>query len=224
MQHSVKSLIGFTMGATDGEIGKVDEFYFDDETWTIRYLVVKTGGWLMERKVLISPGALRNPDWKSRSFPVDLTKKQVKHSPDIDTAKPVSRQQELALYDHYEWPYGDPTSGGFYGQMGVAGMIDSRVPFEASIAATDLKRQPGDPHLRSVSEVIGYHIHATNGEIGHVADLMVDEHFKVSFMIVETGSWFSERKILLSPQRIKEINWANSSVEVDVSMETVKDM
>jgi len=221
MLHNIKSLIGFTLAATDGEIGKVDEFYFDDEHWTIRYLIVKTGGWLMERKVLISPGALQEPDWKHKSFPVKLSKQQIKDSPEIDTEKPVSRQQELALYSHYQWPYGDPTGGGFYGQLGMAGMIESRVPLEVSIAARN-KKEPGDPHLRSISEVRGYRIHATGGEIGEVADIIVDEHWGIRFLIVDTGSWFPGKKVLLSTAWIKQISWADSWVEVDVSVEAVK--
>ncbi len=103
MKRSIKSLIGYTMGATDGEIGKVKEFYFDDESWTIRYLIVETGSWLSGRKVLISPDALLTPDWQQKVFPVNLTKKQIKNSPHIDTEKPVSRQQEMKLYEHYPW-------------------------------------------------------------------------------------------------------------------------
>jgi hypothetical protein len=100
MRRNVKNLVGFSMGATDGEFGKVDEFYFDDETWTIRYLIVKTGGWLFGRKVLISPTALKEPDWESKIFPVNLTKEQIKNSPDIDTERTISRQQEIELYSH----------------------------------------------------------------------------------------------------------------------------
>lgn len=221
MQRSIKSLIGFSMGATDGEIGKVDEFYFDDETWTIRYLIVKTGGWLMERKVLISPGALKEPDWENRSFPVNLTKNQIKHSPDIDTDKPVSRQHELELYSYYRWPYGDPTGGGFYGHMGMMGMVESRVPFEVAIGAVHNEEEPGDPHLRSVSEIKGYNIYATDGEIGVVEDLIVDEHLKIRFLVVDTGGLFPEIRMQISPEWIKEVNWINSSIDVNVSLDTI---
>src|SRR5665213_156221 len=98
MKRSIKSLIGYTIGATDGEIGKVKEFYFDDETWTIRYLIVETGSWLSNRKVLILPQVLLKPIWRKRVFPVNLVKEQIKNSPDIDTEKPISRQQEELLY------------------------------------------------------------------------------------------------------------------------------
>lgn len=112
MKRNIKSLIGFTIGATDGEIGKVTEFYFDDETWTIRYLIVETGSWLFGRKVLISPIALLTPDWENKIFPINLTKEQIKNSPDIDTERPVSRQQELDMYAHYPW--GTYWGSGFY--------------------------------------------------------------------------------------------------------------
>jgi hypothetical protein len=91
MQYNVKDLKGFSIGATDGDIGKLDDFYFDDESWTIRYLVAETGNWLQNRKVLISPFALGKADLSRKRLNVTLTKKQVEESPSIDTDKPVSR-------------------------------------------------------------------------------------------------------------------------------------
>ena len=79
-------------------------FFFDDKTWAIRYLVVDTGTWLPDRQVLISPIALGQPDWEGQFFPVKLTTEQVRNSPDIDTDKPVSRQQETRLHTYYDWP------------------------------------------------------------------------------------------------------------------------
>jgi uncharacterized protein YrrD len=64
MQINTNNLIGYKLEATDGEIGKVETFYFDDDTWTIRYMVVKTGGWLSGRKVLISPEAVLKDSWQ----------------------------------------------------------------------------------------------------------------------------------------------------------------
>ena len=94
MMRNVNDLRGYAIRATDGVIGTVVDFYFDDQDWGIRYLVVDTGNWLSGRKVLISPLALGLPDWMIRELPVSLTKSQVKRSPDIDTKKPVSRQHE----------------------------------------------------------------------------------------------------------------------------------
>lgn len=223
MQRNVKSLIGFTIGATDGEIGKVDEFYFDDETWTIRYLIVKTGNWLFGRKVLISPAALKEPDWKNETFPVNLTKEQIENSPDIDTDKPVSRQHEVALYNHYSWPYEAQIGTGFYGGMGLSGMMESRIPIEDSIAAWNADHNTGDPHLRSITEVKGNTIHATDGEIGEVEDFIIDDlTWSIRFLIIDTGKWFPGKKVLISPKWIKEIKWETASVYVDIAVDVIK--
>jgi sporulation protein YlmC with PRC-barrel domain len=225
MQRNVKSLIGFTIGATDGELGKVDEFYFDDKSWTIRYLIVKTGGWLSGRKVLISPAALLEPDWENEIFPVNLTKSQIENSPDIDTEKPVSRQHEIELYSHYAWPYDVRLGTSFYGGMGMMGMTDSRMPIEDIVAAHQQQEHPteGDPHLRSTSEVKGYSLHATDGDIGEVEDFIIDyTDWSIRFLIVDTGNWLSGKKVLVSPTWIKEIKWETSAVYVDIPVENVK--
>ena len=98
-------LKGLEIRATDGEIGTVDEFYFEDETWAIRYLVVQTGGWLGGRPVLISPFSIVRADWQAKRLHVALTKKQVENSPDILAHQPVSRQHEAAFNQYYGYPY-----------------------------------------------------------------------------------------------------------------------
>jgi len=95
MLRSMNGLEDCTIRATDGTIGHVSDFYFDDEAWVIRYLVVDAGTWLSSRQVLISPIAIGHPDWTEKVLPVSITKEQVKNSPDIDTDKPVSRQHEI---------------------------------------------------------------------------------------------------------------------------------
>jgi hypothetical protein len=76
-----------------GAIGHVKDFYFDDQAWVIRYFVVETGTWLSSRKVLISPLGLDKPNWPARLLSVSMTRQQIKDGPDIDTHKPVTRQQ-----------------------------------------------------------------------------------------------------------------------------------
>jgi hypothetical protein len=165
-----KDLRGFTVGATDGDIGKVEDFYFDDTSFTVRHLVVDTGGWLGGRKVLISPIALRDIDWDGKRINAALTKAQVEKSPAIDTDRPVSRQREIEYYSYYGYPYywtGPFLWGGFL------------YPFPLSDPLTSLEKERhwdwagkgGDPHLRSSSTVTGYHIAAADGNIGHVEDV-----------------------------------------------------
>jgi uncharacterized protein YrrD len=222
MKHSIKSLIGFTIGATDDEIGKVTDFYFDDITWTIRYLVVETGNWLSNRKVLISPEALLHCDWENEIFPVNLTKGQIEKSPNIDTDQPVSRQQEMELYAHYPW------TNYWASGMGTTGMMMPMSPVPLEEAVKNSENSPdaeadGDPHLRSVKSVEGYTIHASDDNIGDVEDFLVDDsNWTIYYMIVDTGNWFPGKKVTISPDLIKEINWETSEVIINASVEQVK--
>lgn len=103
MLYKATDLAGYALTCRDGEIGSVHEVYFDDEHWTIRYLVVNTGPWL-NSQVLISPYALVAMDQKDRSIIVDLMKKQIKASPSAGSDKPVSLQFEEDYHRHYGWP------------------------------------------------------------------------------------------------------------------------
>jgi uncharacterized protein YrrD len=226
MQRKIKNLIGFEIGATDGEIGEVKEFYFDDLTWTIRYLIVETGNWLNNRKVLIATEALLTTDWENKVFLVNLTKEKIKNSPHIDTELPVSRQHEIEMYQHYPWTnyWGGGVLGG---GMGVSGMMTGTYePFEEAVKknkSEDTKDADNDLHLRSTRKVTGYTIHANNGEIGDVEDFMVDDiTWKIEFLEVDTGDWFPGKKVLISPKLVKEIKWERSEVVLNISIEKVK--
>ena len=224
MKHNVENLVGFSMIETDGEIGKVEEFYFDDQSWTIRYLIVKTGNWFSQKKVLISPRVLNQPDWESQQFPVSLTKNQIENSPDIDTDKPVSRQNEEALSTYYTWDnyWGDDAHG-----AGIFGAMPSDLYESDMVTAPQNEEYTPDPnantHLRSTNEVKGYTIHATDDEIGKVIDYIIDDtNWKINYLVVECGSWLSSKKVLLSTQKITEVNWENKAVMVNISTEQVK--
>jgi uncharacterized protein YrrD len=211
-------MIGFSIKATDGDIGKVNEFYFDDTTWTIRYMVVETGNWLSDRKVLISLVAMGTPDWESRTFPVSLTRDQVRNSPDIDTERPVYRQHETALHTYYAWP--QYWEGGYQGILGITPFPVFEVPLPQEPTGAG---RHDNPHLRSSRQVTGYSIHATNGEIGHVEDFIVDDkNWALCYLVVETGNWLVGKKVIIPPSWIRSVNWDEASVDIDRTRESVK--
>ncbi len=225
MKRNLKSLVGFTMGATDGEIGKVRDFYFDDQTWTIRYLVVETGGWLSGRKVLISPQAVQGTNWHDHILPVNLTQEQIKNSPDIDTEQTVSRQHEIELYKHYPWTH--YWAGGLWaGGIGTTGMmVGSNEPVEQHIEDQDREDQgkPKQSHLRSYSNVKGYMIHETDGHIGDVEDFIMEvDSWKIDFLVVDTGTWLPGKKVLLAPNLIRNMDWVTSTVTVNASKDQIR--
>jgi sporulation protein YlmC with PRC-barrel domain len=217
MLRSVTALEGYTVRATDGDIGRVHDIYFNDDTWTIRYLVVDTGSWLPGRKVLVSPAALGKPNWDGFIFPVALTRKQVEKSPPIDTAKPVSRQQEIDLTDYYGWPL-------YWNEPGIGALptLTSIPPLPVE-PVKKKKARKADLHLRSAREVVGYHIHATDGEIGHVKDFVVDDDlWIIRYAVADTNNWLPGKKVLISPQWLGEIHYLERNIDVDLTRAKIK--
>lgn len=221
MKRSLNELIGYTIKAQDGEIGTVGDFYFDDHKWKIRYMIVDTGTWFAGDKVLISPVALDGPDWESKTFNVNLTKEQIQNSPSIDTDKPVSRQNEMDLHGYYGWPmyWGASMYGGLEMGMGLPG-----APIITGEKTEPPYNEPkGDSHLRSVNQVTGYNIHASDGLIGHIVDFMVDDHkWKINYLLADLRTWLPGKKVLLSPKWIKEVSWEESQVFVDMTKDSIK--
>jgi len=227
MFWNASALNGFTIEATDGAIGTVNDLLFDDHNWTIRWLIVETGSWFSKRKVLLPLSALGKPDEETRRFTVHLTRQQVKDSPDVDTNQPVSRHKEAHVYNYYDWnPYW--TSG--FAPMSNAIATPTVMPFPGDNIepryqnnGTDAVQDDGDPHLRSAHAVIGYHIGATDGDIGHVEDFLVDdETWRLRYMTVDTKNWLPGERVLLPVRMIGEIDWYTKIISVNIDGEKVK--
>ena len=234
----MKDMEGYSIGATDGIIGQVEDFYFDDEAWVIRYLVVETGAWLASRRVLISPISIGQPNWCEKIFPVSISKEQVKESPAIDTDQPVSRQYEIGYLSYYGYQY-------YWGGPGLwsSGLFPDRMRPEVSCGetATDYRRaqaenalanaetdsqrpQQVNPSLRSGKAITGYHVHAIDGAIGQVQGLLVDEKtWAIRYAIVKTGNWWLGHKVLIAPKWIDDINSVDSNVFVNLTRQAVQD-
>jgi hypothetical protein len=222
MLRNAKNLHGFTIRATDGDIGTVDQLYFDDETWAIRYLTVETGGWLGGRPVLISPISVVRAEWQAERLDVALTKKQVENSPDINTHQPVSRQHEAAYNRYYGYPY---YWGGPYLWGAAPYPADVVMPATTiTDAMADGKRsQSADSHLRSIEAITGYSIEAVDGEIGHVDGFVFDdEAWAIRYIEVATRNWWPGKKVLVSPAWIESMNWADSKVYTALTREAIQ--
>lgn len=197
--RSLKDLKGYRVEASDGEIGKVDDFYFDDATWTLRYFVIKTGSWLSGRRTLVSPEAFTHSNGGRRTITTSLERKTIEDAPSAELDKPVSRQFELELRSHFAWP--------LYWKSSPVRLVSKQ----------------GDPHLRSVNEVLGYTIGATDGEIGHVEDLIVDKSsWSIRYLVVDTRNWLPGRKVIVSPLWIADVSWPMSRVTVDLTRESIE--
>lgn len=207
MLRSIEDLFGAAVIATDGEMGRIRNFLFDDQSWTIRYLVVDVGSWLTRRDVVISLSAIDKPDWKTKTFRARLTKEQVRNSPDVDSKKPVSRQQEMAMREYFGWPaYWDSSiNAEFYAVSLPAGR-------EFPVHTKE------DRHLRSADAVIGYNVFAEDGEIGRLENFIVDEaSWHIGYLDVKTGDWLHSRSMLVPTRFVTSVSWARHRVNLDHS-------
>ena len=208
MLHSIEQRYGEKLRASDGEIGHVRDFYFDDKTWTIRYLVADTGGWLTGRLVLISPQALGHLYPEGKVLLVNLSRQQIENSPSIDEHKPVSRQHEEEYHRHYGYAY-YAESWPLWGLAGYPVVVPPPPVSEA-------KQQGVESHLRSALSISGYSVEAIDGTVGEVADFMIDGRtWIIREIVVECGHWYSGKNVVVPTEKVSRISYDQSTVYVD---------
>lgn len=211
MLWSRNELRGWHLRATDETLGEVDDFLFDDRSWAVRYLVADTTRWLPGRTVLIAPQALGRPDESSRQLPVRLTARQVKDSPSIAMHQPVSRRMEQRMQDYYGW---QPYFGGHNYEGTGSNVAIGRTP------PTEDDEQ--DPHLRSMQSVEGYMVKALDGDAGLLKDLQFDDDgWIVRYVAIEAGGYITGKPVVVAPSWMRDINWAEQTVTLDLTVDAV---
>jgi hypothetical protein len=223
MLRSIKQLVGDKLGASDGDIGHVKDFYFDDRDWAVRYLVADTGSWLPGRQVLISPHAFGRLDQAVKILRVNLTRKQIENSPSIESHKPVSRQYEEEYYKYYGWPYywqGDA----LWGMSGFPILeLPAKPPASERATVSGAHPEPAEAHLRSAQAVNGYHIKASDEMIGHVCDFMMDDQsWAIGQLVIKTGHRLSGKEVQIPTSEVDRISYQESTVFVSLTREAVE--
>lgn len=216
----------YNVKALDGDLGKVKDIYFDDQSWTVRYLVVDTKKWLPGRKVLISPLSMDEVDHENEVVHIQETKKKIKDSPEVDEAEPVSKRHEILISDYFDWPY-YWTNIGLWGSYETPRALIRAYDDNGEIQSSLEKDVETKYHLRSMNEIqgefSGYQINATNGDIGRVVDFLIDDDmWKAKYLIVETGKWLPGKLVIISPDWIENVDWFNKKVSVDLTKEQIK--
>lgn len=225
MIRSVKDIRKFEVVANDGPIGSIDDFYFDDEWWAVRYVVLDTGKWLPGRRVLISPLSISRTDWSAGRLLLAISRSEVKDSPGVESHQPVSRRQERDYLDYYGYPY-YWASAGLWGAHAVPMLPtpEQIAAHRANAAAAERDAaESGDTHLRSASEVAGYVVRATDGDLGHIDDILFDDvSWALRYLVADTSNWWFGNHVLVSPDWITDISWPEHSVSVRIARQLLK--
>lgn len=231
MLRSIKALVGYVLSASDGEIGRCDDFLFDDRNWTVRFMVAKTAKWLTGRQVVISPGFLGEPDWAGGRLPVRLTRRQIEDSPPLAEHAPMSAAYEREYWGYYSGPPYDalPPYGvgpGAFGALPWAAWANSPgvpPPAPETTATREAVERSREEHLRSVAEVVGYGIAAPDRDIGEVDDFAVDDlTWVLRYLVVDTGLWLPGRRVLVAPPLLGAVDWPERRLYVGVDAERIR--
>ncbi len=209
--RKLSDLTGYSFQAIDGDIGRLEEVYFDDQRWQVRYLIVRTGNWLLGRQALLVPAVIDGVDDENKAIRVDLTRQQIEKAPPVDSEQPISRHYQQQFYSYYSWePYWTTDS-----------LFQSTPPIPPLIQPETTK--PENPHLRSSDEVTGYQLETKDGPVGHVEDLILDDQvWAVRYLEVDTRNWLPGRHVLISPAWVEQVDWGKQQVQVKLSKELVK--
>ena len=222
MLHLAHKIAGTAVHGTDGDIGTLEDFYFEEDRWTVRYLLVDTGKWFSGKRVLISPMSVQD-GWGRTGVKVGLTKDQAWNSPEFNDGDALSRSSETNVLSYYGYPdYWGAASlwGNFDSPMAlVAGASEKTVPPAAPATGVD----PEARHLRSIKKSTGYHLHARNGEIGHVDDFLIgEESWRIRYLLVDTSNWIGGRSVIVSPDKVEGIDKEQGKLYVAADRESIK--
>ena len=209
MLHDLKDIMGSSVIATDGEVGAVCNFLLDDRSWAIQYVVVHVGTWYNRRDVVLPIAAVEQPDWAKRILHARLTKEQVRDSPDVDSEKPVSRQQEIAMEE-------------YWGKMAYWAYTQMETGAPMPTGRKYPVRTKEDPDLRGALNLIDYQVWATDGEIGRLEGFIMDEaSWHLGYLDVKAGDWLLSRSILIPTRWIKSVSWASCRVNLHHSKDGI---
>jgi uncharacterized protein YrrD len=218
MLHLAHKIMGATVKGTDGEIGALEDFYFEEDRWTVRYLLVDTGKWFSGKRVLISPMSVRN-GWGRTGIRLGLTKDQVWNSPEFKDGEPLSHTGESHVLAYYGYP-------DYWGAASIWGNFDNPAALIEAAPREKAASEGIDPearHLRSIKKSTGYHLHARNGEIGHVDDFLIgEESWRIRYLLVDTSNWIGGRSVIVSPETVERIDKEDSLLYVAVERDTIK--
>ena len=234
MLFAVSGLAGCPVRASDGDVGSAKDFLFDDDTWKIRWMAVGGGDFLPGRQAFIHPSAIEpltlppKPKLPMMSpgetleLTVNLTRRQIEAGPHSGEGEPVNRDMEALLYDYYG---SDPYWGASHFGAPVMPNAEQEIVAGAVRHEADAQAPPvdGADHSHSVADFKGYYVHATDGDIGHVENVLADDtNWEIRYLVIATRNWCPGKIVQLSPYAVKNIDWFGQHINMNVTRDQVR--
>ncbi|GAB6145480.1 PRC-barrel domain-containing protein [Desulfocicer niacini] len=227
MLRSINEIIGYTFFVKEDDVGKCKDLLFDDQLWTVRHMVADTGGWLMDKKVLISPVMVQITDWQMQSIFLEITREQLEECPSLMEDEPISREHERKMFQYLNYPY-YWAHDGLWGP-GAYPAVMTQIPDNSAQkhdeeTLEEEEEKVEENHLRSFKEVKGYDIEASDGNIGYVEDFILeDKTWALRYVVLNTRNWLpGGKKVILSLNWVKKVSWEQSTLFLDISREQVE--
>jgi hypothetical protein len=217
MLQNLKPLYGRKLGAADGDVGRVKDFYLDDRSWVVRYLEADADSWLPSRRLLFTLQAFGfrsfgiSPD-EPAVLRVGLNRKKVEDSPFIEGAGAPTREDEEAYYAYYGLQaYWRPAN------------VKGAPAFPARVLPSGRVGMPEASHLHPTKAMTGYQVCATDGPVGRVLDLRIDKKtWGLMEIVVETGAWYASKKIVICPASVARIDHAVHGIFVNLARRDIR--
>lgn len=218
MRRSLKELLGYSIKATDGHHGDINDFLFDGNNWIINYIHADLGTIFKDKKVIIPRMFWKNPSWINQNFEVSLSIKDIENGPLIDEYLPVSKQYEKELLKHFDL---QSHIMRFQSQsvLQTAGNIHLENAFTKSVSE-DYENKGS---LRSFREVCNYSIRTKDGFKGKLNDLIIDDsNWEVKYIIIDlNGSIPWSRKVLINVNWIERISYPKKSIKINLNSDSL---
>lgn len=209
-------------GGTE-HIGKLHDLYLDDETWQIKWFVIETGNWFSSNKILLDSQKITSLSPHDATLHVALTQQEVENAPSASEHPPVSDQHRNE-FSYVAASHNTLLFPGYAGLMMPTTLIERPDrPSEAEKDLDAMAREQADRHLRSASEIEGYTIHASNGKLGPLSDLVIDtSEWTVELLALDTSKWMPGRTVVISPLSIDRISWESRELMVKMDKATIE--
>jgi hypothetical protein len=218
MLRSVRKLRHMRVHASDGEVGRVDEVYFDDMSWGLRHIVVEIDRSLGGRRVLVPPAHVSGVDHCASTVHLSIPAGTAADGPGADSDMPVCRQKEAAACRSLILP-------AYWAGSGVPGACGLSPLYLGTDGASDRESGTGahDAHLRSSREVLGYHLRVGETWIGRVDDFLFEEsEWRILFIQAARNRWSSVKRGRFSTSRVESIEWGHREMVMDLPAEAMR--